>query len=417
MYDDGIGGKGTDWYCTEFDIQVQTKINFNYLSLVAPDLIVGGQPVTDNAAQIMSVIRSRLLKPRRDFSVTCNGVELIPRPMTGNEGTVDAQNGPMPQFCSITQLTTNLFLVTYHIIAKYWENNEIDLSALTSNDSIIVNQPGNNVLYNRWTESQSIDEANFSSRTRTGKMMIRSDNAEGKVADQCRTQMAIVGLPSRFVRQSSHYQVSSDGLAITYRIVDLQKFKLPPPPAYKATGSYSESSALAQGNIRYGEVNVTLEGGPDTDQDVLADAAMAIATQKVRNRGATVNAQGQLSLSVIDSSSISVGMYDNWVTVSMRVKFLVPDGKRQDGISGMFWTIIKEAFAAGPGRLCATPLSDNLNTSPRYNPRGAIQGPDFLLQAAAYYDPSLVNARVDPQAGQLRGTPFAPGQAGKNREV
>ena len=127
VYDE-VGG--TDWFCTKFDVKTQGILNANYLNQIAPDLALGGSPAT-NPADLMSVIRTRLLQPRKTLTVLCNGVHLIPGD-TGGPGTVDIMNGPKPQSCVITQLTNVSFLITYHIIAHYWECNEVSYSAINN---------------------------------------------------------------------------------------------------------------------------------------------------------------------------------------------------------------------------------------------------------------------------------------------
>lgn len=405
----------TDWYLVKFDVTVQCKLNVNYMSLIAPDLIVGGAPVTENAADIMAVARSRLLQPRRAFSFKCGGVELIPQPPAGNAGTVDAKNGPQPQSCSLVQLTSTLFLMTWKVVAHYWENNSVDPNEAIdpTGNPIVSNQQGNPVLYNRWTETQSIDQRNYSRRTRKGKFVIRSDNEEGLIADQLRQQMAVVGIPKGFLREKSDYTVSEDGLSITYTVTDKEVYKYPPRPAFTATGSYTESSGLDR--IKYGQVDVSLQGDPDGDHDELVNVAITVATQKLRNRGARVNDDDQLNF--LEIASIRVGLYDNWVEVCMRSMLDMKRG-RKAGVANWDWA------AAGGGAvgntpedpepsLTETPLSQDFDTPPQYTLRGSSVG--LLLQAAAYYDPNLKNTLIDEATNQLKDRPEV-GTAGKTRE-
>lgn len=105
VYDDM---SGTDWILTRFDIQIQCVVNADYATQLAPEL-VGIQ--TRSAADVMNIIRSRLLKPRKRLSFKFNGVELIPQPQEGigSPGDVDARNGPQPQSCILIELTNTAF--------------------------------------------------------------------------------------------------------------------------------------------------------------------------------------------------------------------------------------------------------------------------------------------------------------------
>src|SRR5258708_1862141 len=64
----------TDWFCTRYTISLQTIFNVNYLAPLAGDIV--GK--TTNPADIMTIVRNRLMKPRKVLSVKTNGVELIP---------------------------------------------------------------------------------------------------------------------------------------------------------------------------------------------------------------------------------------------------------------------------------------------------------------------------------------------------
>lgn len=395
VYDD-MGG--TDWTCTRFDIEIQAVINSDYANMIYPAL----EGVTDNAAVFMKAIRTALLQPRRQLQVTFNGVDLIPA-ATAGLGTVDVKNGPKPQHCNITQLTNTTFLVSYRIIAHYWENNSVDPLANDPPD-IVTNAVGNNVLFNRWTESVEIDGIGMSKRVRDGKFVIRSDNRQDLIADQLRSQMAVVGVPQGFLRESANYTVSADGLAIQYHIVDVEVFKNPPFPAFKATGTYSESAPM-NGPLRYLECNLRLEGPKSVAQDRLVSLAAAIVMSKMGRQISIINPQ-KLSSAIPVMQAVRVGMYENWVEVMVRVQ--TPIGKsRTQGIvqslEGMTYTPGSDAVVAG-GPTAPTPA---------YSDRGTgIQ----LLQAAAYYDPSITTTMLDKTTGQFNTLALEVGQAGVHQE-
>lgn len=365
----------TDWCYMKFDVSVQCVINFNYLSSIAPDLAPADSAKTQSAAEIMKVIRSRLMRRRRKFEVLFNGINLIPKAQEGLTGTVDAKNGAIPQSCTISQLTNNTFLCVYRIVGHYWENNDID----PDRNPIVKNEAGAPVLFNRWTETQEVDNHNYTTRTRTGKFIIRSDNADGLIADQVRTQLASVGVPKGFLRERATYTISADGLGISYTIIDKEAFKLPPPGAFSARGRYIESTPKKMGAIRIGEVTISLKGDKETDQSFLIQQGLAICASKLNIRGRILRQEtfangGPIAGSILESASVAQGMYENEIEVTMRMMFGATHQRNQ-------------GLAAFASMNTVTPGSDfGIGKTPPYLVRGTS---NFLLEAAAYYDPSI----------------------------
>lgn len=389
-YDD-MGGTG--FYLTRFDITCQTVLNSAYLRDIAPDLLSAGNPVTTNAADIMDAIRSRLLQPRKLLSIKTNGVELIPKVAT-NTGTVDSRNGPQPQSCVIVQLTNVTFLCVYHIVAYYWEKTDVD----PNGSPIVRNLPANTVLYNRWSETADIDNCNYTKRTREGKIIIRSDNRQGIIADQVREQMAVLGVFKGFIRESAQYTVAPDGLALQYRIVDREVFKKPPVPAFEASGEYVENTTRA-GAVRYGSVRVRLKGQKTTDQAQLIVTAVNVGMSKLNLNGAR---------NILESASVYVDLYDNVVEFNARMMF-------KPGTKGSAKRRIKGCATLAAGdEMTKTPFSDG---EPFYLPEPMTRGTaGLLLQAAAYYDPNLLQNEVLRATGQLTNG-VEVGRAGVNLEV
>lgn len=226
---------GTDWYCTKFDIAVTCIISGDYLPLLANSLYTTGTVMT-NPADVLRAARRKLMEPRRSLSFVVNGTELIPK-VTQNAGTVDVRNGPQPMHCRIVQLTEASFLVDYRIVAHYWER--------TATATGVIPRPTerDNILYNRWTETVETDQSQYSTYTREGRYVMRSDNPSGAIVDEMRAQMVFFGIRPGFVRESAQYTVSPDGLALKYQIKDREVFKLPPTPAFEARGEYFEKSS------------------------------------------------------------------------------------------------------------------------------------------------------------------------------
>lgn len=433
----------TDRIGTRFDLTCQCIININYLSIIAPHITFPAQP--NNPADIINSIRKWLLQKRKVLSVKINGVEQIPRTELGAH--MDAANGPDPKFCNITMMTNTIYIVDFRITATYWENY---IQTTTANGIVTSNVSRNPVLYNRWTETIEIDGTNTTSRTREGKFKIRSDHETAVTVDQLRTRMAVVGVPRGFIRESSKYTVSPDGLAMHYVVMDRQQFKMPPYPAFKAKGMWRES-AVKRGTYRMGQATVRLEGscegvsavygnftgglGPSTvaqgtpggaidgiqAQESLIVAALRTAMTKILinarigdaaqldnvNEAQLRQALGPLVFNrlrncyILEDVTIAVDMYNNAVEVAATALMLQTRGR-------MLGTSIPWG-----DRLVYTPYSDDQSNNaadrafaarvrlypnaPDYYDRGTAS---LLIQAAKYYDPTLQNNTLEPGAPQ-----------------
>lgn len=358
VYDDE---GNVDWCGTKYSIVVQCIINLQYLEAMAAEF---GSVTTGNASTVMNLIRIKLEEPRKTLSFKNGGVDLIP-PKAGVTGTVDIRNGPQPLYCRIVEMNSETFLMNYAIEAVYWEKYPHETNRTT-------NQQASPVMYNRWSETIEIDEMLMSRRTREGKYIIRSDNAQGLTADEVRRSMAVLAVPTGFVRKVSRYTITPDGLGIRYQIVDEEVYKLPPQPAYKASGHYVIASPKPGGVICYGEVRLRLEGAKSkslSPQSKLVTVAVALAAGKLGINGA----------SQLQSVSITTDLFQNIVEVHMRA-LMNAQQARYEGVT------LAKAFA---NNLTFTPGSDNKSqkgTGPTYLPRGTAS---LLLQAAAYYDPNV----------------------------
>ena len=405
----GVGDDSdTDLVYTRFDIRTISLVNANYLAVLLPD-ITGLTSVVD----MMTLLRQRLLARRRALSYTFNNVELIPQPPPPQQGTVDARNGPIPQHCEITQLTDTTFIIDYRIIAHFVENTTVK-SSPGGGPGTITRKSGSDVVNNRWTERVEYDNCQYATRTREGKFILRSDNARGVIADDLRDQFAVVGVPKGFLRDSSSYTVDPSGLVLAYRVVDKEKFKAPPVPAFEATGTYTETYGPSGPGIgiRRAVVHVRLKGDKRTPQDDLYNAAMKIVVQKMFINGfpgaAAVSPASANIGGIWEQFTVKGGMYENTIEITARA--LMSSGrKRIQGINmgagySFNWTPLSDGDLAG-GFQKYTPPYSTAGTS------------NILLHAAAYFDPKLATTALilNPLNGQTK-TGEEPGSAGVNKE-
>lgn len=369
----------TDRIYTRLNLSVECLINIAYIRQIDATLVGG---VTDadlpnNAGSIIVAIRNKLLEPRKSLSFQCNGVELVPQKQDGITGDVDAKNGPKPKSCSIIRFTTDSFLVRYEIEAHYWEK-KTNTDVLFTN----LNERTGSSLTCRWTESVTMDNCLVSTRVRSGYYVIRSDNVDGRRADDIRTQLAPLAVPKGFLRRKSSYKVDPDGLRVAFEVEDVEYFRKPPPPAYVAEGNYTETSTK-RGAARFGEVRITLKGTVLTDQTQLLKAAFSIAGQKLRLNGAKVGViAGRPNFKLLEEASAQIDMWENKVTVAIKVR-MTGNRKRIDGIP------------LADGRTSIIPMTYVPNIDAPNNPKPPsypIRGTaNLLLQAAKYFDPNLIN--------------------------
>lgn len=371
----------TDRMYTKFVVTVQCYLSPDFVQMLDVQNL-GSSPTT---GEIMSALRYRLLQHRKKLSVLHNGAELIPR-VVGNRGDVDAKNGPLPQHCNIIDLSEGSFLLSYQIVAHYWENTVVTNQVDPRTGQRVNNVQGNSsaAVYNRWTETVDIDQCMYSKRTRTGKYIIRSDNRGGVTADELRDRLAVLGIPSGFVRENSKYTITPDGLGLEYSITDKEVYMMPPEPAFEATGRYTETT-VTNGASRDGEMYVKLRGARETDRAKLIETAVVMCSKKLASRGSkfaiNIPKLGTITGTLLLHMRVTVDLFDNVVECHMKMK-LQPgiakagDKNRKAGVWGL-------DFASLSGE---TPGIRSPDDPPEYRARGNIP---LLLQAAAYHDPNL----------------------------
>lgn len=453
----------TDRILTKYSISVQTVITADYIGLLLPSLVVpDGFQLSVVAA--MQLIQQKLLAPRKALSLKFNGVEMMPAKQQGVTGTVDASNGPRPLKCELIPMdgaTNTTFILLYSIEASYWISN--------SNQSITdpnKNLPGNVVLYNRWSEGVNIDGENRTVRTRKGKILIRSDNIKGWIADYARASMAVVSLPpGRFLRKRSSYVVDENGLGLAYEVVDQEVFRMPTPPSFKAEGEYAEQGTRGDGK-RFLSFRVKLWGDNETSQVSLIKTCAALCIVKLNSRGAGLFS-GKTGLTI--GSNLRVGAYENWAeyrlialqtTTPARINTVNAGAVAQGAVIGgatggvfggagfgipgavigglggaVIGAVIGGATGGNTGASAGvTPgvMAPNQNAAwlpdVPYTPNYLIRGTaGLLIQAARYYDPSFQATQMGPgQTTAGNGTVFpndvqlntgrAVGEAGKQPE-
>lgn len=372
----------TDKMVTKFDLQVQSIITPDALDMIAPELIgLDNEPI-----DIMNFIHDKLMTPRKRLSFQCNGIEFIPQPARGRAlnaggnasaiGFIDSMNGPLPQSCDMVRMDEATWLISYHVIAHYVVNYQFN--ALDSTKLIVTNLPGNVVMMNRWEERVDIDQSMYSTRTRRGKFMIRSDNDAGNLADEVRSQFAVLGVPPGFLRKESSYTVDPSGLGMAYSITDKEVFRMPLDGAYDAQGEYVEEATKMDGK-RVASCRMRLKGAKNVSQAILAQTAAGAVLSRLYNAGASPLAKTNVLL----QASFRAFLFDNVVEVAMAVMrpntvtSITKGGSLTGNRGSREFNAIDNPFPAYAA-----------DRQPTYLDRGTA---GILLQAAAFWDPALRN--------------------------
>lgn len=360
VYDDS----DTDRLYTKYQISVSAVVNTAYAGIAG----VAG----DTPAAMMIAMRNKLMEPRKFLTFTVGGIDLIPSSGSTKGTGADMKNGPHPQYFNCTRLTNETFLVHYSIITHIY----------TGEDGKVAK---NNAVSNRWTETVDIDGRNYTTRTRSGKVVIRANC--GSIADKLRFPMAVLGVPQGFLRVSSNYTISPDGLTLSYTVVDREVYRLPPAPAYQAEGEYTESTTNL-GQVRWGQCRITLRGDKETDYAELLKVALGVCSGKLLTAGAERSKGG--GFGKLEQFAVQVNLFDNVVTVQMRAMLkMIGRSKTAQTVAGVDFKNITSL---------PTPAE-----SPTYKMRGTA---GYLLQAAAYWDPALKDNALDAKTGQIKqGTP------------
>ena len=356
---------GTDLMLFDYDLAVTSLVAPEYLPMIFPNALASS---AGNPATIMKMVRARLMTRRKRLTFTFNGIDALPAFIPETDSGVDADNGPIPMHCQCIDMENGSWMISYRIRASYWDRPQNQAS---QGNQVIYSgndQTPSPVLNNRWSETVSLDRRQYSTKVRTGKIRIRSDNVQGFTPDMLRSQFCVLSLPEGFLRESSEYTVTPDGLCLQYTIRDREQHRMPPEPAFEAPEAYYSEDCGRMGAFRHGECLVSLAGDKITSAASLIKTAVGVAITKLVDNGATTKAN-QLNLM---AGRIRQELYENRVTVYFRA-LLPPTKKRLDRtLLGGFNTRVRGSTGTSP--------------VPPYLDRGTAS---MLLQAAAYYDPNL----------------------------
>lgn len=286
----------TDMMYTKFTIQSSSV-------LAVPTALAGESP-----ADTMKRIRHMLLVPRRAFSMSVGGREMIAVSAIDADGNaLDDANGPKPISCDISQITESTFKIDYAIEVCLTDCDNLSALRNNGNRGAAVRPEW---LSMRYTMSHDINEEGYSTISVDGGLTCKSSLLASGGPDTLRGMVTPLPIPG--FKRHSKYTISADGLTLHFSITDTEMYITPPPGTVKARGTHTVSTP--NGGKFIIDVNLTLEGRKETPKKDLLQMAVAIAYDRVeRSTPATLK-----GMTILAQGSFTDEMYGPGVTVHLQ---------------------------------------------------------------------------------------------------
>lgn len=302
---------GIDYLYHRFTLDVSCKVTTDL-----PMFSDGPNPIT--AASTITKARNLLMQPRKTLlvymggqydyplGVTPAGVKLggglFVSGLTEDSATLlkiegpDPAGGPFPETISVSNVIAGTSMdVRFKIVGA--------VRACTSGNEAVV-------VSNRYAVEFAYDENFYCTRSIRGKLVIKqgTDISGQFTADNFR-QFCIPTLPAGYRRSSLVFSVSSDGLTLSYSIVDKEVFATAPKPATSVSAQYVEAMS-DMGSVMTAGITVSLTGAVGTPRAALITLAGKIAASRYdENNGDIVN-----------GFSVTEDLYNNQVTLALEIK-------------------------------------------------------------------------------------------------
>jgi hypothetical protein len=293
-------------------------------------VIFSNSPASSGGEQppaTLARIEHYLEQPRKRLTYVINGTTVLD--VAGDAsvtGTGDCQNGPFPEVLSVVRVDGG---------AAIW----VEFKVTTQQ-----------YLSNRWKETVNIDDECRTTRNRAGRIILRSDfNA----APDSFRGLCTPPIPTGFIRESSQYEITEDGLRIQYQFVDKEVYTLPSRGTFKSAATYKET--CTNGATRHAEVNASVTGDFRSNRKQLLAIAISIAMQRLDRSGIARSQNGRwLATGVFQEN-----LYEPKVEVSIRA-MLKPGKAPADG-AGKIGTLTRLPTNTGD---FATDLGNAIRNTP-----------------------------------------------------
>lgn len=222
--------------------------------------------------------------------------DITETPQWSTMALMDVENGPKPVSCSVTYVAGfKSFQIQYEIRASIVKCDAEHI-ALNPSTAVPTTNPTPDVpsgtkwdpavLTNRYSVSDSRDENLLTTRTISGKLVVRSYTQPAMVM----RHMCIPPQPRGYQRTKLEFLQSPDGLSLVYSITDVQRYAAPPLPAIAWRATHSESIQKF-GHEGVSTISIWMRGAINTPKSQLFTAAMKVIEHrlgKMNIAGATV---------------------------------------------------------------------------------------------------------------------------------
>jgi hypothetical protein len=253
-----------------------------------------------------------LEQPRKRLTYVINGRTVLDVAASVNTtGTGDCQNGPFPEVLSVVRVDGG---------AAIWVEFKV-----TAHVRSCPGGPTQSYLSNRWRESLSIDDECRTTRDRQGRIVLRSDF--GADPDTFRG-IVTPPIPTGFVRESSRYELTEDGLRIQYQFIDKEVYTNPSRGTFKSAATYRET--CTNGATRFAEVQASVTGDIRSNRKDLLVIALSIAMQRLNRSGLQRSSNGRW----LATGAFTENLYEPKVEVQLRA-MLRPPKAILDGVGSI----------------------------------------------------------------------------------
>jgi hypothetical protein len=328
VYDDS----GTDLLYFKFSISVEGIVYTQKSPTWSQDLgvwVQGGNAVsTTSATAHYKDFRRNIAAPRGNFLMVMgadsdgtNGetmldVKAASAQDLGNVTGYDMNNGPRGSIRIIRATGDDVFRVQAD-----FEVCTLECGYSEGNKS--------NVLSNRWTCADDIDENFYTTRTFSGRLRL----ANSLINPHGFRSLVIPTLQPGMKRKSVRVTSSSDGLTLDYTVTDDEAAFSPPEPA--TSWSYSHTESMSEnGATQTGHMEIRLSGDRRVNKKELLAVAVQIMRHKILSIG-IVNA-GNYTVKSFSATDSSGSDKQNTVVVNCTVQHV--------------WGGIKQNFIMAFGR-------------------------------------------------------------------
>jgi len=241
-----VGWSDKNVYTEDNSERMFRHISMMVQCVIHPQATTLAEQAPTSAPAIVADLKRRLLEPRRFLQVKVGEDEVLSSPAVTQRADLpgsaafdgsrihfcDARGGPHPLYADVVSIHgTKTMLATFAIetwlvdssalefVPREGQPNRAEFSALISH---------------RWEQSSSIDENYYTTRTTNGRAVFRADylyefdNVTGGLRQTTRKPSDYLSdlnhpLPLNYRRMSARGSLSSDGLTLTYTIVDQEQ--------------------------------------------------------------------------------------------------------------------------------------------------------------------------------------------------